>query len=407
MPHLHREDVLSSIQSLLPWNKKYLHEGTAKSEVESYLKNFFQVSSATCFDSGRSSLFVALKVLNIQKGDEVILQAYTCAVVSNAILWTGATPLYADIDESLTLDPNDVEQKITAKTKVLILQHTFGIPAHVEILKALAKKHNIIIIEDCAHVIGGTFQGQLLGTFGDIAMLSFGSEKPISCGRGGALLTNNEIFAKKIRNFEQSLVFAPDRIIQKQLMTNIYFWICKPLYRFGIGKFALGFLKKFHFLSRIIDESEKNGKNLSYYPSKFSNALAKIVLLQLTKLDHMNKKRIFLSNQYKAALKDLDIFHTKITYDQIPYLRFPLRIKNPKKFLEFAKKRGVLLGDWYASPLAPSDVDPSLMGYTKKMCPHAEKIATESVNLPTHDSLTPSDVTQIIDLVRTYVRKNN
>jgi perosamine synthetase len=406
MPQLHTEDVFSAFVSVLPGKRSSLHIGDALNNVETQLKKYFHLNSATCFDSGRSALFVALQAFNIKEGDEVIVQAFTCAVVSNAIIWTGAKPVYVDIDDTYSANPNDIAQKITNKTKAIILQHTFGIPAHIERVLQLAKKHDIAVIEDCAHVLGGTYNGQLLGTFGDIAMLSFGSEKPISCGRGGALITNNEILSKKIKDIEQSLRFAPDKVIQKQLMTFIYFWIYKPLYQFGIGKFALAFLKKFHFLSRIIEKQEKNGKNLPFYPSKFSNALAKIVLLQLSKLDFMNERRIHWGKKYEMALREYGVTSIHTPSDPIPYLRFPLRIQNPKKLLLFAKKRGVLLGDWYSSPIAPIEVDQACMGYTPKSCIHAEKTAQESVNLPTHDSLTDFEVNKIIEIVSTYVRQN-
>lgn len=407
MPLLHTEDVVCAVHSLLPWKKKELHTGEAKTELESQLKEYFHSDSVTCFDSGRSALFGALQALGVKKGDEVLLQAYTCAVVSNAILWTGATPVYVDIDDNFTLSVDDLERNIHSNTKVIIVQHTFGIPAQLEKILALAKKHNLFVIEDCAHVMGGTYQGKLLGTFGDIGLLSFGSEKPISCGRGGALVTMKKDLSDKIQNFEQSLSFVPTPVLQKQLRTFIYFWMFKPLYGIGIGKWALAFLKKFHFLSKIIDEREKQGKNLPFYPSKFSNALAKIALLQFSKLDLMNKKRIERSLEYQSAFAGVLSLPQINESEPIPFLRFPLRIENPKQLLAFAKKRGVILGDWYSSPIAPSDVSGARMGYQENSCKNAEKIANESVNLPTHDSLTDSDITHIIEIVHTYVRQKN
>ena len=116
----------------------------------------------------------------IGEGDEVLVQAFTCVAVPNSVLWAQATPVYADIDATLNIDPIDVEKKITNRTKAIIVQHTFGIPADMDALVALAKKHNILLIEDCAHSLGATYKGKKVGTFGDAAFFSFGRDKVVS-----------------------------------------------------------------------------------------------------------------------------------------------------------------------------------------------------------------------------------
>lgn len=409
MPNLKSEDVVKALSFLAPWNASKLQQGNAEKKVEEWLQNFYGGSSVFCFDSGRSALYLALKACQLEPGDEVLVQAYTCAVVSNAIVWSGAKPVYVDITTDFTMDVADLEKKITQKSKVLIIQHTFGIPADIVALQMLAKQHNLLIIEDCAHVMGGTFQGQLLGTFGDIGMISFGSEKPVSCGRGGALLTNNSVLAQKISVLQSSLSYAPRAVIQKQLFTFIVFFVSKPFYFWGVGKWLLGLLKKFNRITKIIEPQEKRGENLAFYPSRLPHALADILIGQLSSLHEFNRLRHETAEYYKNQLQSTSFVPARITQhdEDIYFLRFPLVVPNPAQLHTLAKEQGILLGDWYTTPIAPADVHADRMGYCPQSCPVAEKLASQSINLPTHYSLTPSDRERIVKLVQTYARSNH
>ncbi len=409
MPNLKSEDVVKALSFLAPWNASKLQQGNAEKKVEEWLQNFYTGSSVFCFDSGRSALYIALKACELEPGDEVLVQAYTCGVVSNAIVWSGAKPVYVDITTNFTMDATDLEKKITQKSKVLIIQHTFGIPADIDALQALAKQHNLLIIEDCAHVMGGTYQNQLLGTFGDIGMMSFGTEKPVSCGRGGALLTQNSALAQKISALQSSLSYAPKSVIQKQLFTFVVFFVSKPLYFWGVGKWVLGLFKKFNRISKIIEPQEKRGENLPFYPSRLPHALAYILLNQLSSLQQFNTVRHESATYYKTELESTSFVPSSIREcDEIIYfLRFPLLVPNPAELHTLAKEQGILLGDWYSTPIAPADVHAERMGYVAKSCPVAEKLAAQSINLPTHYSLTPSDRERIVKLVQMYARSNH
>ena len=158
-------------------------------------------------NSGRSAIYTILKSVGIGQGDEVIIQAYTCNAVPNPILWTGAVPKYTDIDEStLNISIEDLEKKISIKTKAIILQHTLGRPGPIEETVKIAQKHNLLLIEDCAHSLGAEYKGKKLGTFGDLSIISFGREKVISSLAGGAILINNENFSNQ---------YPPSKIIVK------------------------------------------------------------------------------------------------------------------------------------------------------------------------------------------------
>lgn len=115
----------------------------------------------------------------------MILQAYTCVSVSNAIIATGAKPIYVDIDaQTLNINPQLIEKHITQKTKAIIVQHTFGIPADIHAIQSIVKKHQLFFIEDCAHALGAQYKEKMVGSFGDIAVYSFGRDKVISSVNG-------------------------------------------------------------------------------------------------------------------------------------------------------------------------------------------------------------------------------
>jgi len=401
MPNLFFKDVAIAMSFVLPWNWAKLKSGQYTRQIETRLEKLFDVNSATVFDSGRTSLQMALQVLGVQKNDEVLVQAYTCCVVSNAIQWTKAKPIYVDVNDQFNMDPEDLEKKITSRSKVLIVQHTFGIPADLTRLLELARKHNLKVIEDCAHVMGVNYSGYKMGTWGDIGMLSFGTEKPISSGRGGALLTQDTNLSTALQEIQKSLPHTSTGKILQQLLTFKLFFVLKPLYNIGVGKILLAVAKKMHLLTRIIEQTEKRGQPTPPYPTKFPNSLAKIALHQLDSLETLNDHRTKTSQKYLADIQNPHILIPEGIKD-LPLLRFPLLVKNPRKLHHMAHKEGILLGDWYSTVIAPKDTDISKMGYTPGSCPKAEKFAAESINLPTSIHITPKDQDRIIALVNAY-----
>ncbi len=401
MPNMEGKDVAVALSFFLPWNWSKIRQGNFTIQVEKKLREYFSVLSATTFDSGRSALYFSLLSLGIKKDDEVLVQSYTCGVVSNAIVWTSARPVYVDVKNDFTMDEEDLKKKITAGSKVLIIQHTFGIPSNIDALMKIAKEKNLRVVEDCAHIMGGTYRNKFLGKFGDIGMISFGVDKALSCGRGGALITQDPVLAKKIQSYQKDLSQTPLKIVLKQLMTFFIFYIFKPVYNIGIGKMFLGLGKKFHLLSRTIEPKEKQGKNIPFYPSLLPNALSKILLFQISKLQKMNDTRLYWKNEYQKHVPTI-LLNASWEKQNIFFLRFPLTVQNPKKLHALAKEEGILLGDWYNAPIAPQDMNQEKMYYTQGSCPNAELLARQSINLPTHFQLSENDFKRIIKVLMKY-----
>lgn len=398
-PNLNKQDVLTSLKFLcFPnyWTK--LKTGDSLEKAEQQLKDYFDVKHALLFDSGRSALYFAVKSLGIKPEDEVIIQAYTCVVVVNAVKFAGAKPVYVDIDETLNIDTDDLIKKISKNTKAVVIQHTFGIPANLEKITEICRQNNIKIIEDCAHSLGAVYKGQKLGTFGDIAILSFGSDKVISCNRGGAVITNSPEIAAKLTDYRTRL---PDtetvKIIQHLLHFKI-FYIGKLLYSFVVGKLILYLAKNLNIINRVIYEPEKYGKQVLFYPAKMPNCLAEILLPQLKDLDNMNKHRVEIAKLYKEKITN-DSVATPSIIDGAIYLRFNILTKEVNKLKQLGKKNNILFGDWYNTVIAPRDIDLKNTGYAAGNCPNAEKMTQVSINLPTDRNINEAEALRVIETV--------
>ncbi len=170
-------------------------------ELETTLAKRMEVNHALLVSSGTAALAVALSVAKVGAGDEVILPTFTFVASFEAVLAVGAVPILVDVDDTLGLDSAAVKKAITKKTKVIMPVHMCGSMADLEPLKAICRKHNVFLIEDACQAIGGSFQGKPLGSHGDIGCFSFDYVKTITCGEGGALITNNELFYKSADQF--------------------------------------------------------------------------------------------------------------------------------------------------------------------------------------------------------------
>lgn len=171
--------------------------GKETENLEREMRELLNIDHAVSMTSGMAALTSALIGMGVGPGDEVIVPAYTYIATAFAVLGVGAIPVVAEIDETLMLDADDVENKITPRTKVILPVHMKGYPVNMDKIMAVAKKHNLMVLEDACQAVGGSYKGKRLGTIGDAGAFSFNYFKNISAGEGGALLTNNkEIFEK-------------------------------------------------------------------------------------------------------------------------------------------------------------------------------------------------------------------
>lgn len=161
-------------------------------ELETALREELKVKHAQLVSSGTAAVSVAMAVAGVGAGDEVIMPTFTFVASFEAIMMLGAVPVLVDIDDTLTLDPKAVEAAITIKTKAVMPVHMCGSMANLDALKAICDQHGLLLIEDACQAIGGTYKGIPLGSYGDVGCFSFDFVKTMTCGEGGAVITNNE-----------------------------------------------------------------------------------------------------------------------------------------------------------------------------------------------------------------------
>ncbi|NND79070.1 MAG: DegT/DnrJ/EryC1/StrS family aminotransferase [Maribacter sp.] len=161
-------------------------------ELEAAIATRMECKHAQLVSSGTAALTIALASAGIGAGDEVIIPTFTFVASFEAILALGAVPILVDVDDTLTLDPIAVTQAITKNTKVVMPVHMCGSMANLRALKVLCEKHGLLLLEDACQAIGGSYEGKPLGSYGDLGCFSFDYVKTITCGEGGALITNNE-----------------------------------------------------------------------------------------------------------------------------------------------------------------------------------------------------------------------
>jgi perosamine synthetase len=175
--------------------------GPELAAFEAALAAYHSVPEAVAVSSGTAGLHLALLTLNIGEGDEVIIPSFTFIAVANAVLEVRATPVFAEIDSiTLNLDPEAVERAITPRTRAILVVHTFGVPADMDALSAIARRHNLAVIEDACEAIGAQFNSRRAGSFGDLAVLGFYPNKQITTGEGGAVLAHDPAHAARLRS---------------------------------------------------------------------------------------------------------------------------------------------------------------------------------------------------------------
>ena len=191
------QQEISAVNQVL--ESGWLTMGEQTQAFETEFAGYHHVSHALAVSNCTAALHIACMAIDLGPGDEVIVPSLSFVATANAVRYTGATPVFAEIASlhDLTIDPESIKAKITEKTKAIIVMHYAGRPCKIQEISDLAKAHNLYLIEDAAHAVGTTHAGKYLGTWGDIGCFSFFSNKNLVTGEGGMVATNNPEFAER------------------------------------------------------------------------------------------------------------------------------------------------------------------------------------------------------------------
>ena len=375
--------------------------------VEKYEHAFCQATSLPttyAFWKGRTALYAILKALDVGEGDEVIVPGFTCVVMPNAVRFVGAKPVYVDIaPNTYNLDPYSVRQRITPKTRALIVQHTFGIPAELDSLLDIARQHNLAVIEDCCHALLSTYAGQLLGTFGQAAFFSSQWTKPYTTGLGGMAVIADSSLAQKMRVVRED--FSPParkQLIQLRTQYTLYKRFFSPrLYWLAVS--TLKRLSDWNLFVASSGEEELSGRVPRDFQWQMSDYQAKLGLVQLRKLASDTAHRERLQAFYEKMLQERgwpSVQSPKSAHTI--YLRYPLCVANKSALLRQAEEARIELGSWFDSVLHPIKRGLDRFGYEAGTCPIAEQTAAEVINLPTHPRFSLGDAKRLVSFVCKY-----
>lgn len=375
-----------------------------KKTIADYLK--VNENNVFLFWKGRVALYAILKGLGITPGDEVIIPAFTCVVVPNAIIYIGATPIYVDIDPSTyNMDTHKLAAAITSKTKIIIAQNTFGLSPDIDAIVALVGDRKIDIIEDCTHGMGGFYKGKSNGTLLKASFFSTQWNKPYSTGIGGMAYINDVDLVKKISDYEAQAIrpSVKDNItlrvliwVRTNLITPTTYWTAVNLYRW--------------LSHRKIVTGSSQGEELEkpIMPSGFFKGMsatqAKVGIKAILKMDqaiaHQRKiaaayHKFFENHQILMPIIHQDFFHT--------YLKYPILVKDRALFIERANEQKIELGEWFNSPIHPITKDFDAWQYTWGSHPVAELISSQIVNLPTGINIDDVYLTKILTFLESEI----
>ena len=358
----------------------------------------------TLFWKGRVALYAILEAMGITSG-EVVIPAFTCVVVPNAILYAGARPVYAEIEPvTFHVDLAKLEDRITSRTRALLAQNTFGLAPPMDELREIARRHRLALIEDCAHGFGGSYKGRKNGTLADASFFSTQWNKPFSTGLGGIAVTPDPETAAKLRAIEARCA-APthreDTMLAFLLRARKTFE--KPEY-FAVAASAYRLLGRAGLVIGSSDSEEVSGTGR---PAGFLKAMsavqARAGVRQLERLDSYNRHRRSIAAIYDGALAEMGLEPpVALSHAEHTYLKYPIFASNRDRLLQAARPRGIALSNWFCSPIHPVRNGWERWFYEAGSNPVAEDRSSRVVNLPTGPEVTPRYAARVLDFLRTH-----
>ena len=335
--------------------------GSYIKRFEDAFAEFIGTKHALSCCNGTVALHLPLIVFDIGLGDEVIVPSFTYIASANAVRYVGATPVFVDcLPDTWNLDPRDLEKKITPRTKAIMPVHLYGNPCDMDPIMAIAKAHNLFVLEDAAECHGAIYKGKCAGTIGDVGTFSFFGNKIITTGEGGMIVTDNDDFADKMR------------ILKGQGMDptrRYWFNVIGYNYRMTNIEAAIGLAQQENIETHIANRK----KIASWYNEELSS-LSEYVTFQKTTPNADNVWWMFSILLTEKVAISRDDLMTKLYDDGIETrpLFYPMHVM-PPYYDENAN------------------------------CPVSEKIAAAGINLPTHAQLTREDVSYICDKIKKHV----
>ena len=364
-PDISEKDIASVVDIL---RTSQLSLGPQLKEFEKVLGSYLGVREVVAVSSGTSALHLSLLALDLQDGDEVIVPSFAFIAVANAVRYVDAIPVFVDIDPvTLNLDPLSIEAAISAKTKAIIVVHTFGVPADMDRIREIAERHRLFLVEDSCEALGAEYRGKRTGGIGDIGVFGFYPNKQITAGEGGAIATQNPQIAKRLRS------------LRNQGRSEAREWL----------------------------QHEAIGYN--YRISEINCAL---VLSQLTRLDAILERRAEMAGTYQKILQKqraLELPPQELSFGKISWFVYVVLLardfsaEDRDWILVEMEKRGIGCGRYFA----PIHLQPAYRGVPQRCMDLTitESVARRTLALPFFNRIKPEQIQEVCATLLELIQK--
>ena len=357
------QEELEAVQQV--FNSRWLGMGSVTKEFEDRLSEFLGVKHVIAVNTGTSALHIALDALGIGAGDEVIVPSMTFAASIQPITACGARPVFCDVlPQTVNMDPADVASRLTDRTRVIMPVHYGGEPCVMDDLLAVAQEHGLWIVEDAAHAFGSSYKGRMVGTLGHVTCFSFDPIKNITCGEGGAVVTDDDELANRI-------------ILKRILGIDTDTW------------------------SRYRNERSWTYEVVTQgYRYHLSNINAAIGLEQLKRIENFHAKKQAVVARYDQAFSNLGgLALLRRNLDESFPFFYVVRVLDGRRdaLMAFLKDAGVGSGVHYV----PNHLQPFFSEFRVSL-PVTERVCEEILTLPLYYEMTDADVETVIFAVNSF-----
>lgn len=338
------------------YTRSWYIEGVEDEKFEKVFAEYCNSKYCVGVGNGLDALFLALKALNVKDGDEVIVPSNTYIATALAVTYVGATPVFVEPDiRTFNIDPAKIEKAITEKTKAIMPVHLYGQACDMEPIMKIAKKYNLLVVEDCAQAHGATYKGKVVGSFGDAAGFSFYPGKNLGAlGDAGAIVTNNEELAKKVR---------------------------------ALGNYGSDY--KYHHVYQ--------GNN-----SRLDELQAAFLAAKLPLLERVNDNRRSIADKYLAGINNPKVILPFVPDYAVPVWHiFGIRCKMRTELENFLNDAGIGTNKHYPIPMHLQDCYKDL-GFKEGDFPIAEEISSSELSIPMYYGMTDDEVQYVIDKVNEF-----
>ena len=353
-------------------------------EFEKEFAEYIGVKHSISVGNGTDALVVALMACGIGEGDEVITTPFTFFATAESISFVGATPVFVDVEkDTYNLDPLKIEEKITEKTKAIMPVHIFGQPAKMDEIMAIAKKHNLKVIEDAAQAVGSEYKGKKSGAIGDVGCFSFFPTKNLGCAGDGGIITTSD-----------------DNIAT----------IARALRTHGSGENGQRAYNLLNKINEKVKTSEGHDDTV-YNPLKYYNYLigfntrldtiqAAILRIKLANIDNWNEKRRENAKMYDEKLRDTSLtLPITIAESKSVYNMYVVQSENREEMINKLKEKGISTGVYYPVPMHLQKVYKGL-GYKEGDMPVAEYLSHRTFAIPIFPELSMEQKEYIVGIIK-------